>query len=328
VIEYRHLELDEACRVFPMTPEERRIVEYPFPFARTHIIATVRGRIVGRIAANLSVCDSTRGYLGFFRVDPDLGPEGMMCARMLIGRAEAWLARNGANHGIAPVNYSTLFEYRYRLDPPVPGEPCFSWEPPYSPDHVQWFEQSGYGKLEDYLSRSFRDLSLALPFSDRSHQEAVRMGFSTRPIFEEGSMEQDLQSLFRINAASFQETFLSEPFDFAAYVSLNVPRHQNRLSEFSFFLVNPEGKEIGYFFLFADQGFLIWKTLAILPEYQKKGLAGFGIHHALTLAHERGITGVVAALVRRGAPSEQLLLRAEQLRTWEHRYAVFKKDFP
>ena len=66
--------------------------------------------------------------------------------------------------------------------------------------------------------------------------------------------------------------------------------------------------------------------MAILPEYQKAGLASFGIHHSLMLAEKYGIQKVIAALIRNGAPSEVLLKRAESFLIWEHRYAVFEKS--
>jgi GNAT superfamily N-acetyltransferase len=107
---------------------------------------------------------------------------------------------------------------------------------------------------------------------------------------------------------------------------LIAPQYFSRLSEYTFFILNPAGEEIGYFFLFVENGYLVWKTVAILPEYQGAGLASFGIHHALQLALRNGVDKLLAALIRNGAPSEVLLNRAKSLQLWEHRYAVFEKS--
>jgi GNAT superfamily N-acetyltransferase len=330
LIHFRELSPAEVPVLFPRTEEERKIVSFPFQFKRSHFFATIQDQVVGRISVNLSQKDPTRGYFGFFHVDPSLDSNGEECAQGLLALAEDWLCSNGVTQVIGPVNYSTLFEYRFGLGRSGNNGqiPEFSWEPADRPEYTRWVLNKGYALLEEYHSRAFRDPALVLGVSEKRYKEALEVGFKTRPIQFSGVGSPDLEALYRINSKSFEDSFLSEPFDFAAYATLNVPKYVSLLSEFSFFILSPKGEEIGYFFLFPDQEYLVWKTIAILPEYQKAGLAGFGIHHALEIAHQKGISKVIAALIRRGAPSEALLTKAESLLIWEHRYGLFRKKIP
>jgi GNAT superfamily N-acetyltransferase len=324
----RELKLNELQACFVRTEFERKIVEFPFRFERTHFVAEGEGEgPSGRIAASVSLRDPTTGYVGFFECDPSR-PGAEATALSLIESAGRWLRDRGVQMVHGPVNYHTLFDYRFRLsDPPGSEEqPAFFWEPSQPRCYVDWFKLGGFSLVEEYHSRCYRHLDRILPKSQDRFDQALAKGFSVRPLDFEHHRNRDLLALTRINAGSFEQSFLAEPFDERAYQELIAPRFAALLSEFSFFILNPTGEEIGYFFLFPESGHLVWKTLAILPEYQGAGLAAFGIHHALTLASGHGIQKVVSALIRNGAQSEHLLKRGESFQIWEHRYGVFSKN--
>jgi hypothetical protein len=319
------LSLQDAVTRFARNAFEKKLIAFPFEFERTHFIVELNGRLVGRISANLSPRDPERGYLGMFDFDPAV-PNADALVVNLIQTAETWLKSRGVKRVFGPVTYSTMFEYRFEL-PRTTGidEPEFFWEPTQPAIHVDWFKTSGYTVADEYFSRAYQNLHLILPKSQQRYDEAVTAGFGTRVLDLSKNPAHELAMLSKINAGSFEESFLAEPFDERAYRELVAPQFFNVLSEFSFFILNPKGEEVGYYFLFPENGYLIWKTIAILPEYQKAGLASFGIHHSLLLAEKHGIQKVVAALIRQGAPSEILLKRAESFLMWEHRYAIFEK---
>jgi GNAT superfamily N-acetyltransferase len=321
----RQLGLEELVTGFARTEFERAIFGFPFGFDRAHWMEEGVDR-PGRLAANVSSRDPESGYIGFFDMDPSV-PGATDRALALIGDAILWLRARGVRTVHGPVNYHTLFDYRFRLEdgPGTESAPVFFWEPSQPAVHVDWFKRAGFLQVEEYHSRGYRNLDLILPKSRDRYEQALKKGFSVRSLDFACNRNRDLQALTRINAGSFEQSFLAEPFDNRAYQELVAPRFASLLSEFSFFILNPEGEEIGYFFLFPESGYLVWKTLAILPVYQGAGLAAFGIHHALTLASGHGIERVVSALIRNGAASEHLLKRGEEYQIWEHRYGVFRK---
>lgn len=321
----RKLLLEELVTGFARTEFEKAIFGFSFEFDRAHWMEEGVDR-PGRVAANLSWRDPESGYIGFFELDPAV-PGAADRALALIGEALHWLRERGVRMVHGPVNYHTLFDYRFRLEdgPSSESAPHFFWEPSQPVAHVDWFKLAGFDLVEEYHSRAYRNLDLILPKSKVRYEQALEKGYFVRPLDFVGNRTRDLQALTRINAGSFEQSFLAESFDPRAYQTLVAPRFASLLSEFSFFILNPEGEEIGYFFLFPESGYLVWKTLAILPEYQGTGLAAFGIHHALTLASAHGIERVVSALIRNGAQSEHLLKRGEAFQIWEHRYGVFRK---
>jgi len=323
----REISIQDLGQQFARTDFERKIFGFPFGFERVHFIdQEPDGRSTGRIAASISSRDAESGYIGFFECDP-YGIDAGSRALSLIHEACRWLQARGVRTIHGPVNYHTLFDYRLRLEdgPGSEAAPPFFWEPSQPACYVEWFRSAGFELAEEYHSRGYHHLDRILPKSQERFDLAVSKGFSVRSLDFSSNRSRDLLALTRINAGSFEQSFLAEPFDNRAYQELVAPRFALLLSEFSFFILNPSGEEIGYFFLFPESGYLVWKTLAILPEYQGAGLAAFGIHHALTLASRHGINRVVSALIRNGAQSEHLLRRGEAFQIWEHRYGVFKR---
>jgi GNAT superfamily N-acetyltransferase len=324
----REVQIQELGSHFARTEFEKKILAFPFQFERVHLIDEGDGASVpGRVAASVSLRDPESGYIGFFDFDPSL-PDAESRALALLEESGHWLQKRGVRTVYGPVNYHTLFDYRLRLQDAREAEvpPPFFWEPSQPVAYVEWFRAAGFSLAEEYHSRGYQHLDRILPKSQDRYEQALSQGFSIRPLDFSKNRTRDLLALTRINAGSFEQSFLAEPFDNRAYQELVAPRFASLLSEFSFFILNPSGEEIGYFFLFPESGYLVWKTLAILPEYQGAGLAAFGIHHALTLAARNGIRKVVSALIRNGAQSEHLLKRGEAFQIWEHRYGVFKKN--
>jgi GNAT superfamily N-acetyltransferase len=272
----------------------------------------------GSISANVSPTVPTRGYIGFFQ------PAQLDQGRELLQTAIDWLLDQGVQDIYGPINTSTWFDYRYLLE--TTSGPTFSWEPAH-PEYVAIWKQCGFEICEEYHSRAFDNIHTALPKTEASYQKFKEAGFSTRPFAPKNEIAREIQHITRINQASFDRAFLSEPISADDYQNKYVPQFVQYVGDLSFFILNPEGKEVGYFFLFQDQGdgshpYLIWKTLALTREHQGQGLATFGIHHALKLAQVKGLDSMVAALIRKGAPSEMLLAKIYDLK-WEHRYGVF-----
>jgi len=317
------LTLEDAIQRFARTDFERKLIAYPFSFERTHFVYEQNGSILGRLSANCSIRDQERGYVGMFDVSAGGGRE---VALALLNAAESWLQNRGVTQIFGPVNYSTFFDYRFEVSRTGQDEPFpFFWEPRNPSSYPNWFQKAGFQIADEYFSRAYHQVQTILPASQQRYDDSIRAGFSVRTLDLKSNLNRELKILSRINASSFEENFIAEPFDEELYKSMIAPQYFAKLSEYTFFVLNPEGEEVGYFFLFVENGYLVWKTVAIIPEYQGAGLASFGIHHALQLALKNGVDKLLAALIRVGAPSEVLLNRASKLMLWEHRYAVFQK---
>lgn len=314
----------EALAKFASNPLEQKILAFPFLFKRNHWVSkNERGVVNGRISANVSEKDPTRGYFGFYRCDLSSPEEARAVSTALLEAAEAWLKAQSVKSVYGPIDYSSWFSYRFLVS--STGGETFAWEPHQPAPYVSQWENFGFEAEDYYHSRSYTGILKELPSTQSRYDEFFKNGFRVRPIELTSHPERELQAIGKINLRSFQSSFLTEPLSKEAYQTLYVPQFSEYLSEYCFFLLNPKGEEVGYFFSFEDQGYLVWKTLAILPEYQGLGLSVFGMHQTLLLAKQRGVDQMVSALIRRGAQSEVLLQKIFNLK-WEHHYAVFKKE--
>jgi len=315
--------IDEFCK----TAYEKKLVGFSFPFQREHWLSrSLDGKVNGRISANVSESDSSRGYIGFYECELSTA-ETKSVSEILLKAAENWLKSKGVKTIYGPVNYSTWFSYRFLVnqESPLCSPLRFAWEPHQPSEYVQHWQDFGFVPAEHYHSKAYPKISGAMPKTEPRYQELWAKGFRTRSMDFKTHAERELRAVGRINHASFKESFLKEPLGAEAYAALYVPQFAGYLSENCFFILNSDGKEIGYFFLYDDQGYLVWKTIAVIPEYQGIGVSTFGIHHALIEAKARGVDQMISALIRKGAQSEVQLQKIFNL-LWEHEYTVFQKE--
>ena len=300
-----------------------KLIQHEFPFTREHWLVFDHDRVVGRIAANVSTTNPNQGYLGFYECDLS-HPEFKLIHEFLISTAEQWLKKNNVLKIFGPIDYSTWFSYRFQINA-VTDTPTFAWEPSQPEEYVDLWSKSGFQVYETYASLCSNHIPSGIKMTQKHYETCLAQGFHFRPFLKGEAFHAELSLISMINQSSFKDAALYEPITAEAYQEFYVSQFSHYLSDFCFFILNKEGKEVGYFFLYEDQKHFIWKTVAVVSEYQKLGLGHFGMHHGIQLALNNGIDHFVAALVKKGAPSETLTRKpAEYL--WEHQYALFFKD--
>lgn len=300
------------------------LLAFPFGFERGHWVVRDAGKIVGRIGANVSATEPSRGMIGFYECALD-HPARAEIHGALLSAAEAWLKERGVKTAYGPVDYQTWFPYRFRTFA-EPGTPDFGWEPLQPDAYTELWRSSGFTMADRYSSRCTPDLPSIVAATESHHDRCVAAGFRARPFRVGKDFAEELPFVQDINRKSFQSGFLTEPIDPRAYDQLYVPQFASVDMKYCLFTLNPEGKEIGYFFAFGDQDHFIVKTVATATEYQKHGVGAFGLHVAMKMAVRDGFEFSIAALVKERAQSEGLVAKASNY-VWAHEYGVFKKDF-
>lgn len=316
----------ELMKGFSQTPSELELLCYPFQFKRNHWIALHSGIMAGRIGAAVSLADPTRGYIGFYRNQMN-GTDRSQLANQLLDTAENWLRKNGVHQIYGPVDYSTWFNYRFQSKIQIFNSSVdhqFDWEPKYDPLSLQDWFQKGYQEVEKYHSKAHTGIEQVLKLTEPNSSRLISEGYSFKPIDFKLHKEASKKTIDQINRNSFTGQFLFEPLDPVAYETLYAKPFVEWLSELSFFILNSEGRAIGYSFSFIDHGYLVWKTMAIEKEYQGKSLATLVIHRTIQLAIQQGITNMVAALMKSGGQSELLLNRISKP-LWTHEYTLLIK---
>jgi len=305
----------------PPAPLWNTFLDFPFPKPIEFWVATIEGRTVGRIGANISEGYPEKGYVGFFEADTT-HPSFSEISKRLLNTACNWLKSQEAKEIYGPICLNTWFPYRFRTNDD--GVRRFLWEPVNPPEYVQAFKDHRFKECETYVSSGFDDLESYLEGTRAGYDAALSKNYSFRVFDQARLLDRELPILYEISMKSFSKAFLFEPIPFDAFKLLYVPFLSRFNASLSYFLLNPDGKEVGYFFCYEDQGFAVMKSIAILDEARGGGLSNGLVHMSSLAAKNQGITKFITALVRSDAQSQSFNKKC-QLR-WTHEYSLYRLD--
>lgn len=275
-----------------------------------------------RIGANISLTQPDVGFIGFFETKTD--PSELSIAHDLLTQAESFLRSQGAKKIYGPLNYNTWFPYRFGL--PHTDHLRFTWEPAQPEPYLQLWLKAGYQICETYQSVGLHGLTEYALKTEGSYRQALSRGYQFR-MFDVAHLEsKEIPALYQLSMAGFQENFLFEPLDLQGFSQIYVPAMKKADLSYSFFALDPHGKEVGFFYGFADQGYLVLKTTAIHPDHRGQGLSNALTYLQTNVAIQNGLKGFITALVRKGAQSESYKKKAEAL--WTHDYVLLEKQSP
>jgi GNAT superfamily N-acetyltransferase len=281
----------------------------------------------GRIGASLSQTDPKRGYIGFFEASD------FHAAKFLIDTATAWLKDHGVSKIYGPINFTTWFSYRFQMAPEI-GQavstddlkiPQFHFEPAHPPEYPIWFQEYGFRVAETYHSDGLEGIYGIIDDTRKDYERSISSGYSFRTWNAQTLMEKEVPILYQLSVFGFKNNFLFESIPFELFRDLYVPLLDSKVDlKLSYFALDSNGKEVGFFFNFIDQQYFIMKTVAVLPEFRGRGLSNAMLHLAASEASRRGIDRVMAALVRDGNQSESYSRKQKLL--WKKKYALFQLD--
>lgn len=277
--------------------------------------------VVGRVGANVSLLKKTSGAIGFFEVDTN-HPQASAAAALLLSTAQKWLISLGVTEAIGPMNLNTWFAYRFRVKPKDPMS--FQWEPVNPPEFPKYFESAGFSAIENYKTHGLQGIDAYIQKTKPTYDTALSKGFSFRPFDGNHLLDREVPHLYTISMIGFKNNFLFEPIDGTSFKQLYVPIANKLDVSFSFFALNPEGKEVGYLFAFVDQGYIVFKSSTVLPEARGLGLSNALMYLSAEKAKAAGVSKMITALVKSGNQSESYAKKAEVL--WEHKYILYRKD--
>jgi GNAT superfamily N-acetyltransferase len=255
--------------------------------------------------------------VGFFEVDPRFES----VASDLLDAASEWLSSRGCARAVGPLALNTWFPYRFRVD--SESEHHFPWEPINPPAYPGLFARAGFTEVQGYHSVATAGLAAYAEKTRPAYEKAAASGFTFRPFDGAKLMEREVPLLHEISLKGFADNYLYEPIPLAAFRELYVPIANKMDFSYAFFVLSPEGKEVGFFFGFLQEDAVVLKSVTVLPEYRGFGLSNALSHLIAKRGVEHGATKYISALVRSGAQSESYGKKGETL--WVHRYALYEK---
>ncbi len=278
-------------------------------------VAFENGLPVGRVGASRLPSHSEIGAIGFFEAPNET------VAGALLQAAEGWLKAQGVKTAVGPMALNTWFNYRFRTDD---HELKFTWEPNNPSEYPGYWTKHGYEAAEAYQSPAAEGLSA---YAERTYESLKRLsgeGFRFRPFDGPKFLETEVPILYELSQVAFKQNYLFEPITFEFFRELYVPLANKLDYSYSHFVTNAQGKEVGLFFAFPDQGYLVFKTICIHPDYQGRGLSTALSALSAIRGVESGIGHFVTGLVKDGNRSESYTKKSRAL--WQHRYVLYRKS--
>ncbi len=294
-------------------------------------IARRAGTPVGRIGATISPTRAGAGYVGYFEAADGGDPT---IAVPLMDTAFAWLRIRGVEKAYGPIDRSTWYGYRYRVES-RPGDVCaaheepFAWEPWQPAGYVDAFATAGFVEVERYYSHGYRGVD-GMHVKDAAElvSGAADMAKSQGYVLEPFSTnwEEVLPDLYAVGNVCFARNFLFEPIGFEEFRALYDGVGTKVDYRPSAWLVDAAGVKRGFIFAYVDRGYVVMKTVGVAPELRRGGLSlallWFACDRCVALGHD----GTIGALLKQGNNSEGLLRNGFAGATaWRHDYALYER---
>ena len=317
-------------------------------FARRQrpLIAAVDDEPVARLVARISptLVDAEGkpyGMLGFFEAR-DGFPEAV--AR-LFEEAIAWLRENGAGAILGPMDGDTW--HRYRLNVGPWDEPPFLLEPYNPPWYEALWTAAGFEVLERYHSKRVETAAVVSHLESKAG-EALAAGYRLRPL-DPSRFKAELGLIYELSRRIFDRNFLYTEIPRDEFLKIYAGARSLLDPDLVLFARSPQGEDVGFLFAYPDRfravaamrgerGLLAklrylrhrkpvdavdFKTLGVLPEHRRSGVAAALFHEGHRRALDRGYAQANHCLYKEGNPSGDLdggagrLLREYRLYEWK-----------
>jgi GNAT superfamily N-acetyltransferase len=284
-------------------------------------------RLVARLSPGLRD-DQGRpvGLLGFFEAVE--GPEGKDGALRLLAEGAGWLRAAGAGRIVGPMDGDTWHRHRLNVgpfdDPPFLLEP---YNPPYYPEI---WDEAGFQVLESWFSRQVDPAAVVAHLEPRA-VAARAAGYRLRTL-DLGRFTEELRLLYRLSRIIFADNFLYMEIPEEDFLALYTGSRALLDPDLVLFARSPQGEDAGFLFaypdrfqavaamrgsrgLFAKLRFLRhraetdavdFKTLGVLPEHRRAGVAALLMHEGHLCAQGKGYQVANHCLLREGNPSGDL----------------------
>ncbi|HKH49238.1 MAG TPA: hypothetical protein VKM72_31615, partial [Thermoanaerobaculia bacterium] len=266
------------------------------------------------------------GLLGFFEALDE--PEGKEGALRLLAEGVRWLRETGAGQIIGPMDGDTWHRHRLSVgpfdDPPFLLEP---YNPPYYPEI---WEEAGFQVLESYFSKRVDPTAVVAYLQPRA-AAARAAGYRVRKI-DMRRFTDELRLLYRLSRVVFAGNFLYTDIPEDEFLALYAGSRGLLDPDLVLFARSPEGEDVGFLFSYPDRfravaamrgsrglaaklrflrhrgaaGAVDFKTLGVLPEHRRAGLAALLMHEGHLRAQGKGYRAANHCLFREGNPSGDL----------------------
>ncbi|HEV8582190.1 MAG TPA: hypothetical protein VGX68_24230 [Thermoanaerobaculia bacterium] len=293
------------------------------------LVALSEDFVVARLVARISPAlrddqGKPYGLIGFFEAlgwyDEAVG--------QLFREGIAWLRRAGAGAIVGPMDGDTW--HRYRLNVGPFDDPPFLLEPYNPPYYESLWTASGFVPLERYYSKRI-DPAAVVAHLDGKRRAAEDAGYRLRPL-DPKRFRDELRTLYELSRRIFDRNFLYTEIAEAEFYRLYADARGLIDPDLVLFAQSPAGEDVGFLFGYPDRVRAVaamrgkrnllaklrflrhrneadavdFKTLGVLSEHRRAGVAAALFHEGHRRAVEKGYLFANHCLFREGNPSGEL----------------------
>jgi len=281
------------------------------------IIVSDNDKDLGRICVNATSADRETLLFGFLEYDKS----NKEVLKQLMDEAKTYAQSLKCKKILGPIDLNVWFSNRFKMQG---FDDQRSWEPNSPKEYLDQTLSLGYVLDQDYLSCFYADLMTCHDRTKPAYDNVIKNGYSFRKM--DLSRENETEILYKINIAGFSKNYFYEPISYEQYVNSHILALKDSDLQYSSFILDPSGRELGYVYAFIDSDQrLIIKSLVMDPAHRGAKLSSALVHTSMKLAHENGIISACGACVRKGNVSEHFFDHlGEKERT--HTYTLVRLD--
>jgi hypothetical protein len=267
-------------------------------------------KVLGRVGADIPNGRLAECSIGFF--DCLDNHDGQAAGSELIKTAVRWLSDRNAQSIVAPLDFNSWFNYRFKVrEPSATGSVDKSWEPSAPDFHLSLFKNEGFDDFIHFASLSYEIVkpehwAAYIGKIRPEYQSVVEQGYSFKPFAGGDGFKSDLQEIFSLANIAFAENPMFEPIPFEIFASLTIALSRKSNMEASRICRTSGGSVAGFAFCFTEKDELIYKTVAVHPDHRSKGLANALTFEISKYCQDKDIRKTTGALIRSGNRSERI----------------------
>lgn len=226
-------------------------------------------------------------------------------AKAALDAACSWLAGQGCQLAVGPLDASTWHRYRFVTE--SSDEPPFFMEPTNPLEWPGIWASAGFAPLATYHSSLNEELKTQDPLLEQASSRARGAGLTLRPV-NMGDFDRELRAIFELSLTAFADNYLYSPITWEEFSGMYT-RVKDLLDPRLVLLCDDPsrpGALAGYLMALPDPlerqrtggcRTLILKSMAVRAEWRSVGLGTWMIAQAQANAVTAGLTRSIFALM-------------------------------
>lgn len=253
-------------------------------------------KALGRVCVNQTKADESYVLFGLIEYETTM-PEVL---KLLMQEVEEYAKKNNKKNIIGPIDINVWFGNRFKMQG---FDDQRSWEPNSPKAYLDHIQELDYKLDQDYLSCFYTSLMPCYERTKSAYDKVIEEGYSFRNL--DPLTEEEIDKLYALNIGGFSKNYFYEEITREQYKNTHILGLKGFDFQYSFFILDENGEELGYVFSYPDHdNRIIIKSLVMNPKARGARLSSALVHASMKQAKANGLQRACGACVRKGNVSE------------------------